>query len=107
MTQVMYVFYAVRHNPGATMERLGAYLYDTFGNHEAIRFMMNDGKDTNLIKSRLRDVDCIVERDGQYTYDPQIKPLSRDPVTAYFLQQQLDAESARLKIDLKKPIEGD
>jgi hypothetical protein len=107
MTQVMYVFYAVRHHQGLTLEELGKTLYDEFGRHEAIRFMMNDGKDTSLIKSRLQDIGCVVEREGRYVYDPQIRPLSRDPMTAFFLQHQLDAESARLKRDLAKPKEGD
>ena len=106
MSQVLVAFYAIIHNPGETLEGLAKIIYETYGDQEAVQFMMTGNQDNELLKSRIDEINAVVMRDGHYQYDSNIKPLAKDPMLSYFLQYQLDAEAERLKKSLSKPAEG-
>lgn len=106
-SQVLIVFHTIRHNSGETIEGLANIIYKKYGDMDEVKFMMSGNKDYELLKSRIKEINSVVSSEERYYYDSNIRPHSKDNILSYFLQYQLDAESARLKKELSQKLDGD
>lgn len=97
VSQVVITFHAVMRYPGETLEGLAERINQMCGDLDAARYLISDSPNYNWLYSRIHDdIQCIVEREGKYYFDPSIRPYSKDPIFNPFLEAAFKKEKERI-----------
>jgi hypothetical protein len=91
VSQVLYVFHAIKKFPGLNLEELSEKMHELWGDRDAILFLSSKD-DYWLLESRIKDVDCIEERNGRYYFNPDTQPYSKDEIINSCIETSLRME---------------
>ena len=89
ITQVLFTFEAIRQFPGQDLDGLAEKIYELGGDIDAVRFLIYGDYKYTTLPSRIRELNCIIESNGRYYFDPKIKPYSKDPILNSFISNIL------------------
>jgi len=80
VSQMMYVFFTIKDNQGNDLEGLARIIREKYGENFITQGLINGGPEYEWLSDRIKELECIVERDGKYYFDLNIKPYSKDMI---------------------------
>ena len=105
LSHAMMTFDTVRKNPGLDLDGLADKIYESYGDTLATRFLTGSDARYVFLPQVISFLDCVVNRDGAYYYNPETKPYSQDNIINVCIENQLKEEAKALKASLSHKCE--